>query len=53
MPFIIRRLVPLIKIICFNRYKVEIIDSGKGINKKDATKLIVDGFLKSNLKENN
>lgn len=27
--------------------------NSKGINKKDATKLIVDGFLKSNLKENN
>lgn len=27
--------------------------NSKGINKKDAIKLIVDGFLKSNLKENN
>lgn len=27
--------------------------NSKGINKKDATNLIVDGFLKSNLKENN
>lgn len=27
--------------------------NSKGINKKDATKLIIDGFLKSNLKENN
>ena len=27
--------------------------NSKGINNKEATKLIVDGFLKSNLKENN
>ena len=27
--------------------------NSKGINNEEATKLIVDGFLKSNLKENN
>ena len=33
-------------------YGLSVLNS-KGINNKEATKLIVDGFLKSNLKENN